>query len=246
MTRAFLLPVAAATALSGCFVSDRHHNLCDGAANFYWQFQDGRGVVHGNFTSANSGCFDAGVDGIDVVVDGARHQVGCVNPDQTGARSPAIQIAGLGEGTHSWTVEGFRGNEQVFATGGSAFVPCGADTTVDATLQALNPQSMVIYYSFAGSSSFCPAAVASMGYFLYSGATLVASSTSFACDPASLGFTVSDAASRPLPLFFGSYTAIVEAYDRFGAALYTNCNAPLQHDGAVQFVDLAASSVLCP
>jgi len=245
MNRAFLLPLAAATVLSGCYVAaDPYgppvHCGSLGAANFYWRFQDGRGGLHGNFTSANPGCFEAGVDGIDVIVDGVRRQVGCVERDQSGALSPAIQIANLVEGTHSWTVEGYRGNEQVFATGGNVFVPCGGSADVDATLQALSPQSMVIYYSFAGNGTFCPAGVASMGYFVYAGPTLVSSSASFACDPASLGFTT------PQALAFGNYTAILEAYDRFGGALYTNCGAPLGHDGAAQFVDLAPSAVLCP
>jgi hypothetical protein len=251
MNRAFLLLGATATMLSGCFVAtDSTPPFCGalGAANFYWQFQDGAGALHGNFTSANPGCFEAGVDGVDILVDGQRHQSGCVARDQSGALSPAIQIANLTEGAHSYELQGYRGNELVFSRSGTVVVPCGLDATVDVTLQALNPQSMVIYYSFAGNGTFCPANVASMSYWLYpsGSSTAVAQGLNFACDPASRGFTVSDSLSRPLPLVFASYAAILEAYDSLGRALYVNCNAPLSHDGAIQLVDLAASSVLCP
>lgn len=247
MNRAFLLPLAAATVLSGCIVAADPHDpynppVCTalGAANFYWRFQDGRGGLHGNFTSTNPGCFDAGVDGIDVIVDGVRRQVNCVERDQSGNLSPAIQMANLTEGRHAWTIEAYRGNEQVYATGGTVFVPCGSSADVDATLQALTPQSMVIYYSFAGNGSSCPPGVASMGYWLYAGTSLVSSSSSFPCDQASLGFTT------PQQLPFGNYDAVLEAYDRFGNALYVNCGAALGHDGAAQFVDLAPSAQLCP
>jgi len=248
MNRAFLLPLAAATVLSGCYVAADPYDpgpppFCGslGAANFYWRFQDGGGGLHGNFTSADSGCFEAGVDGIDVIVDGVRRQVNCVERDQSGGLSPAIQIANLVEGRHSWTVEAYRGNEQVYATGGTVFVPCGASTDVDATLQALSPQSMVIYYTFGG-RQVCPAAVNSMAYWLFlpGNPNPVASLEGFACDASTFGLTTS------VSLRFGSYDAVFEAYDFTGNPLWRNCGATLVHDGAVWTVDLAASSQFCP
>jgi hypothetical protein len=171
-----------------------------GDLTFFWAFADGFNRSSGN-VGDNNGCGVAGVDSVDIAIDGKTYTNNCTGPNAAG-----ITLLDFVPGSYAFSATGFRGNEQVFAATGTAVAVSGANSSVDVVLQALNPQSFVVFYSVngLGQCNFF-----GLVYRLVDSAGRIVSTTEvvpgqsaqqspIACDPVSLRFTIPN-----LP--FGTY-----------------------------------------
>jgi hypothetical protein len=239
MRRAILLLAASlAVATSGCSSGGT-----PGTLTFYWNFVDARNQVAGDYTTRNTGCQDAGVDSIDITIGGTVSTQSCAQSNG----SPGVTLFDFPQGSYAYTLDGFRGNEHVFTTSGTANARWNTDVVVDTTLAALSPQSFVVYYSvpnFTGTTQsqcvFDGRAVAGITYYLEDANGTLVTTTQITggqqpigCDPTTFGFTLPS-----LPL--GNYTfRYLQAVDAQGLSIYEACNVPVFHGGFFANVPLS-------
>lgn len=254
MNRILLVPLALALASAGC-----NSRSCDATdLTFFWRFAGapiaGQQRIAGSFTAADNGCAAAGIDaqGIDVFIGGERFAFDC--GDQNGnVGVPGVTFAGTLRGSYDWRIDAYRGGQLAFSQSGTVDARSCGPVAVDADLQAVTPQPMVVYYDVNGqppTGCFYTVPIANVPFELRNGANQIVDASCVArnaqtgdcttegtnaCDAASLGFV-----TRSLPL--GVYTmSFLELWDAAGNPLATACNRQVVHDGLPTTVDLAAS-----
>jgi hypothetical protein len=245
MKRAILLLATAALGMTGCY-SRRD----PGTMTFYWNFRNAQGVVTGDFTQSTTGCDVAGVDSIDVIIDNGTFQATCVGPNGV----PGVQLQQFLPGAYPFTVQGRRGGAQgevVFTVSGTANADYNVDSQVTVTLDALSPQSFVLFYDVnliaPTNCVFNGQPAAGIVYRLEDPTgTSVISTTEVllpngttgqqpvACDPVSLGLSIPN-----VPL--GAYRLrYFQAINAAGVSIAQTCLTPVSHTGFPAIVNLTA------
>lgn len=240
---------AALLALAACSNSPGYQGYGGGGALgdviVYWNFVDGINQVWGDFGQTRTGCNTAAVDSVVVNVAGQQFPSTDAygNPSCVGANGvPGVDFQ-LPEGSYPYSVQGFRGQELVYEYDSTMTVLAGASNVEDATLVAISPQTIPIYYAL-------PPGVACAGtlisYSIYDATnTLVDASpaTGIPCDPSSFGLLTAQ-----LP--FGNYTLghLQALYAYPGAppqVVAEVCDQPLTHVGIAQDFTMGGA-VGCP
>ncbi|MFL5261561.1 MAG: hypothetical protein ACJ79L_04020 [Anaeromyxobacteraceae bacterium] len=238
MKRAILL---LATALLGTSTACTSHNNSPGNMTLFWEFQDVFGRAAGQ-PGDNNGCGVASVDTVDVSVDGQTQNFDCAGPNAAG-----ITLQTFAPGDYSVTLIGRRGSEQVFRADATVRVLAGTDTATDVTLQAINPQSFVVFYNVNGAAQ-CN--FFGLVYRLRDANGLIVSTTEttpgdantqspIPCDPVSFGFTVPN---LPLGNYHFDYLAGVNSSNQ---ALVQVCTKTVAHGGFADIENLTTATVSC-
>ncbi len=247
MKRALLSAwILAAGLLGGCTV---HSEPTIGDIYFYWRFQDHAGNLAGDYSASNTGCDVAGATTIEIVVDGASQgPFDCVQSNGV----PGVGLLDFEVGVHSYALYGFRGTEEVFATGGNVDVR-GGQNAVDTTLVAEgSTSSLVVYYSQNGTFSCAgtPDLVYEIDDRFGNPVDIVPDTAPAACDSTNFGFTAlyQPGSATPTTAFpYGPYTfRYLELVDSGGTTRYAACAVPIDHEGFTQLVDLAPTTTRCP
>jgi hypothetical protein len=240
MKRATLL---LATALLGTSTACSSRSSSPGDLTLFWSFQDGFGRTSGQ-PGDNNGCGFAGVDSVDVTIDGSTQTFTCTGPNAAG-----ITLQTFAPGSYPFTAVGFRSNEQVFTGSGTATVVRGVNTETDVVLQALNPQGFVVFYSINGIAQCNFVGLVGIVYRLVDSVGRIVSTTEavpgdatrqtpIVCDPVN-GFTIPN-----LP--FGTYSFdYLAAVDSINRSLFQVCTATVAHGGFPDLENLTRATTSC-
>ena len=243
-----LLMLSLSWLAGGC--TSRH----DRTVTFYWNFRDASSQLAGNFTNDNPGCDLAGVDTVEIAIGGTTYSSPCVSSNG----SPGLVAGGLAARSYPFSAQALRNGEVVFSATGVADASGQLDSLVDVTLDALNPQSFVVFYNVAATAGTTSATCVFNGvpisgiiYRLEDGSGNPISTTEIvfpggapgqqpvACDPASFGFVIPD-----LPL--GSYRfRYLSAIRADGAAVVQVCGYNVFHGGFPVVVPLTTAVGTC-
>ena len=234
MKRVIVL-LAASLLGTGCY--SRSSGLGD--ISFFWAFADGFNRSSGNFGD-NNGCGVAGVDSVDIMIDAQTFTSNCTGPNAAG-----IRLQDFTPGSYAFTAAGFRGNEQVFAVTSTAVAIGGANNDVDVLLQALNPQSFVVFYDINGAPpTGCNFSGLVFRLVDVASGRIVSTTegpggpgqqTPVACDPVSFGFTIPN---LPLGTYRFDYLAAVSSPNN-SQPLFQVCARTVAHGGFPDLENLA-------
>ncbi len=245
MRRIATMLLAGAAVLAGC---GTNHRSTPGSITFYWNFRNSPGEVAGNFTQANTGCDVAGVDTIRVIIDGSATDQPCVQPSNG---VPGATLFDFQRGQYDYRLEGYASGERVFVASGVTSADWNVDTPVDVTLDAVSPQSFVVYYDVRGevpTQCVVDGVPVAGAVFELQDARGNLVDTTLGGDgvqrpvPCNQSFGV---AFAPLTLgtYYLRYFALV---DRTGASLVQACGLPVSHDGFPIAIDLVTATQTCP
>jgi hypothetical protein len=225
-----------------------------GDITLFWSFQDGVSGSLSGQPGDNNGCGVAGVDSVDVTIDGSTQTFTCTGPNAAG-----ITFGSFAPGNYPFNAVGFRGNEQVFTGSGTAAASSGVNTETAVVHQALNPQSFEVFYSVANFSGTTPTQcvfdgqqVAGIWFRLEDQNGNVVATTEVllpgggvgqqpvACDPNSFGIITQ-------PLSFGQYRLrYLQAVNGAGVAIAQVCSFAVSHSGFPPVVTLLSPTGTCP
>ena len=250
MRRATLLLTL--TLLAGGCVS---HHEDPGTVTFYWNFRDAQGRIAGDYSNANTGCDIAGVDTVQVTIDGGTYTSPCVSA----SGAPGIQLQNFLPGSYPFTIQALRADEVVFTRTDVIEARFNFDAVGDVTLDPVDPQGFVVYYNVANTTGSTPGRcvfnglpVAGIIYRLEDVAGNPVSTTEVvapgggltqqpvACDTNSFGILIP---TLPLGAYRFRYLAAITPANE---AIVQVCSYGVFHGGFPSIVPLSTATGVCP
>jgi hypothetical protein len=152
--RRLALLAALLTLASGC-VSSTPMEPAPGSVTIYWNFNSWDNKLAGDFTALDSGCLLAGVQELDLDIYAGNARVYYQSHFCEASNGIPGAVVTLSPGSYSYVATAYRGHVHgdtqvpVFETTGNFNVNSGIDTPIDAILDVLSPQSLLVLYSKA-------------------------------------------------------------------------------------------------